>query len=145
MKTTVYNASTPNIVDAEYDEDIKSIIVTWHTMIAINDLEPCIRAQSKVAKEKNAKSVIMNTSYAKNSIRKDDMDWIEAFYFPRLVHAGVEAIIIIPPISAITSKALGEYKVKAQKAGLHIYETPDMINALETAKLIRDNKMQDPA
>ncbi len=141
MKTTIYTATAPNIVEAEYDPDLKSVIVTWHTMIAINDLEPCIRAQTKVAKEKKAKTVILNTIYSKNSIRKDDMDWIELFYFPRLLHAGVEAIIIVPPISAITKQAIEEYKIKAEKAGLHVYETPDIENAIETAKLIRDNKM----
>jgi len=134
MRTQIYNATVTNIVEAEYDDVLNCIIVTWYNMIAINDLEPCSRAQIKTIKEHNAKCVIMNTEYAKNTIRKDDMDWIEAFYFPRLLHAGLRDIIIIPPVSSLTKEALENYQDIAEKNGITVHLCPDSESAYEKTK-----------
>jgi len=138
MRTLIYNATAPNIVEAEYDEELKCIIVTWYNMLALDDLDPCSRAQINTIKKYNAKSIIMNTSNAKNTIRKDDMEWIETFYFPRLIHAGLKDIIIIPSVSAITKEAMENYKDIAEKNGLTTHTCADMKSAILLANSIKD-------
>ena len=125
----IYQAPKENIVNAEYDSELNSIIVKWYTMIAIEDLEPCYRAMAKAAQTYKPSSMIMDTSEAKNTIRNDDLDWIDTYFFPRLIHYGAHDIIIIPPTSAITKEAMKDFIDAADKRGIILHTVENIQEA----------------
>ncbi len=138
MSQVVYNSIKENIVKAEYNEEINCLIAKWYTMIAFEDLEPCYRAMAKTLQQFKPPCVIMDTSEAKNTIRTDDLEWIDTFYFTRAVHYGAKDLIVIPPTSAITKEAMKDYMDTAEKQGIKIHIVENYNDALIKAKAISE-------
>ena len=136
MKQEIYKSEKPNVVHAEFDSDLGCIITTWYTLIAPEDTDPCYRALAKFIQENKPSCMIMNTSEAKNTIRQDDLDWIDTYFFPRAVHYGTKNLIVITPTSSITKDAMENYIYVAEKAGLFIKVAKDIEEARELASLI---------
>ena len=105
MRKSIYTASAPGIVDTEYDDELKSVIVTWHNFHAPKDMRPSCEAQLKAIRANNGKCVIVNTSKAKNSVPPEDQKWFVDYLFPEQIKAGLKAIITIKPESAIAKIA----------------------------------------
>ncbi len=137
MRKSIYTATGPGIVDTEYDDQLKSVIVTWYNFHAPKDMRSSCEAQLKTIQTNKGKCVIVDTLKAKNSVPEADQKWFIDHLFPEYIKAGLMALITVKPESAIANISTTKYQIQGQKAGLVIHDCKDIESAIRYAKEIQ--------
>lgn len=134
MRKSIYTATAPQLVDTEYDDELKSVIATWYNFYAPKDLQASCQAQLKAVQEDGCKSIIVDCRQTKGVVRQEDQEWMDNYLFPEYVKAGLKAIITILPKSALSKLSTMNYKKTGSQHGIHMYECKDMETAEKLAK-----------
>ena len=132
MSRVLYDVS--NTVEAVYDRNINSIVVTWTHLGPHDHLRPCVKAQLECVKRDGAKALVVDTSNATGVLKQEDQEWFNTQLFPSLQAAGLKAIITVVPQNALTKLAARQWQSSGRKSGIEFIQTESRTTALERAK-----------
>jgi len=128
MKKNVYVVD--NIVNAIYDTDIKTIVVTWYSFESFNHLRKCLEAQVACTKDNDVKVIIVDTRKAKGMLDQADQDWFATNMFPALEEHGTKAVITVLPQSALTMLSAKQWQMTGNAFGMDFIDTASLDAAM---------------
>ncbi len=129
MQKEIYKAD--NIVEAIYDSDLKSIIVTWYSFDSFEHLRLCLEAQLDCAKNNDVKVFVVDTRKAKGMLDQSDQDWFATNMFPALEKYKTKAVITVLPQSALTLLSAKQWQMTGNSFGMDFIDTASLDAAME--------------
>jgi hypothetical protein len=115
MTTPVFKRE--GVVEAHYDEQLKSVIVKW-IRFDPGAVRPCLLAQRDALKAHAGRAVLVDASTGQGALNADDQKWLATTFLPELAAIGVKTIVTVVPKSAVTRLTAQRWTESGSVAGI---------------------------
>jgi hypothetical protein len=106
-----------------YDEEIEAVIMNWHGYATSEEFREGTEFMVKLLEESKSRKVLANVKEM-ILIAKEDQDWLDKAFLPKIVELGLQATAVIMPTNYFNKIAVESisYKIAQQKIVVNYFE-----------------------